>query len=167
MPPQVLYDLAAIDFDHPLYTIDDIREVNPQRFEMEQLTAIVHVDAEGHGIVGYKQLTFDEFWCAGHMPGYPLMPGVLQCEAAAQLASFYTRKFGLLGGSFVGFGGLDDVRFRSPVFPGNRLDLMARAVRIKAGRLAEFEFQGLVGGTMAFSGKMTGVAIHAAVTASG
>ncbi|MGC1273059.1 MAG: 3-hydroxyacyl-ACP dehydratase FabZ family protein [Planctomycetaceae bacterium] len=166
MPPQAIYDLDAIDFDHPIYTIADIREVNPQRFEMEQLTAIVHVDCENHGIVGYKRLTFDEFWCAGHMPGYPLMPGVLQCEAAAQLASFYTRKFGLLGGSFVGFGGLDDVRFRSPVFPGSRLDLTARAVRVKAGRLAEFEFQGLVDGTLVFSGKMTGVAIHAAMAAS-
>ena len=165
MPPQAFYDFDRFDFDAPVYTLDDIRAVNSQRFEMEQLTAIIHVDREHHGIIGYRQLTYDEFWCRGHMPGYPLMPGVLQCEAAAQLASFYTRKFGLLGGDFVGFGGLDDVRFRAPVYPGNRLDLAARAVRVKAGRLAEFEFQGFVDGTLAFNGRMTGVAIQAAIPA--
>ncbi|HEX6986374.1 MAG TPA: beta-hydroxyacyl-ACP dehydratase, partial [Planctomycetaceae bacterium] len=98
---------------------------------------------------------------------YPLMPGVIQCEAAAQLANFYARKFNILGGDFLGFGGMDDVRFRAPVFPGSRLDLMARAARVKAGRLAEFEFQGFVGGAMAFSGRMTGVAITAAPAACG
>ncbi|HEX6984382.1 MAG TPA: beta-hydroxyacyl-ACP dehydratase [Planctomycetaceae bacterium] len=159
MPPQVLYDLDAFDFENPVYTIEDIREVNPQRFEMEQLTAVVHVDRENHGIVGYKQLTQDEFWCRGHMPGYPLMPGVIQCEAAAQLANFYARKFNILGGDFLGFGGMDDVRFRAPVFPGSRLDLMARVIKLRAPRRAEFAIQGFVNGTMVFSGEMIGVAI--------
>ena len=160
-----LFDLTQIDFDQPLYTIDDIRAVNPQRHEMEQLSAIVHVDTASHVIVGYKALATDEFWCRGHMPGHPLMPGVLQCEAAAQLASFYSRKFGLLGGDFIGFGGIDDVRFRTPVYPGSRLDIVACAARLKVGRLAEFEFQGFVRGVTAFSGKMTGVAIAAAKSA--
>lgn len=165
MPPRPLYDLSGYDFDRPLYTIEEIRRVNPQRYEMEQLTAVVHVDRENHGIVGYKLVTPDEFWCRGHMPGYPLMPGVLQCEAAAQLAGFYTRLSGLLTGDFVGFGGVDEVRFRSPVFPGSRLDLMARAVRVKAGRRAEFEFQGYVGGIMVMSGTMIGVGITSSASA--
>ncbi|MDQ3331873.1 MAG: beta-hydroxyacyl-ACP dehydratase, partial [Planctomycetota bacterium] len=159
MPPQAIYDLGDVNFDEPLYTIDDIREVNPQRFEMEQLTAIVHVDREGHGLVGYKLVTHDEFWCRGHMPGYPLMPGVIQCEAAAQLANFYARKFKILGGDFLGFGGMDEVRFRAPVYPGSRLDLMAQVVRLRAPRRAEFAIQGFVDGTMVFSGGMIGVAI--------
>lgn len=165
MPPQPLYDVSQYDFDNPIYTLEDIRVFNAQRFEMEQLTGIVHIDTENHGIVGYKQLTDDEFWCRGHMPDYPLMPGVLQCEAAAQLASFYTKKFNLLGGDFVGFGGLNDVRFRAPVFPGARLDLVAKAGRIKTGRLVEFDFQGFVDSTLVFSGQMTGVALHAAKVA--
>lgn len=167
MRPQPLYDLSEFDFDNPVYTRDEIRGTNPQRFEMEQLTAVVHIDREQHGIVGFKDVTADEFWCRGHMPGYALMPGVLQCEAAAQLARFYTRRAGLLGGDFVGFGGLDDVRFRAPVFPGSRLDLLARAVRIKEGRLAQFEFQGFVAGTLAFNGRMTGVAVTARAPARG
>lgn len=159
MPPQQFYELAQFDFDKPVYTIEQIREINPQRHEMEQLTAIVHIDRENHGIVGYKQVTHHEFWCRGHMPGFPLMPGVIQCEAAAQLANFYARKFQLLGGDFLGFGGMNEVRFRAPVFPGSRLDIAARITRIRAPRRAEFEFQGFVNGTMVFSGEMIGVAI--------
>ncbi|MGB0740999.1 MAG: 3-hydroxyacyl-ACP dehydratase FabZ family protein, partial [Planctomycetaceae bacterium] len=78
-----LYDLSKLNFASPLFTQDDIRAINPQRFEMEQLTGIVHVDPEQHLIVGYKQLTDEEFWIRGHMPDFALMPGVVQCEAAA------------------------------------------------------------------------------------
>ena len=159
MPPQALYDLSAIDFENPVFTLEEIREVNPQRHEMEQLTAIVHVDREKNGLVGYKLVTHDEFWCRGHMPDFPLMPGVMQCEAAAQLANFYARKFDMLGGDFLGFGGMDDVRFRAPVFPGSRLDIMAQITRFRPPRRAEFTFQGYVNGTMVFSGAMIGVAI--------
>lgn len=113
-----LYDLSKLNFASPLFTQDDIRAINPQRFEMEQLTGIVHVDPEQHLIVGYKQLTDEEFWIRGHMPDFALMPGVVQCEAAAQLGGFYARKYNLIGGDYLGFGGMDKVRFRKPVFPG-------------------------------------------------
>lgn len=159
MPPRSLYNLDDFDFDHPLYTLDDIRRVNPQRHEMEQLTGVVHIDRENDGIVGFKDVSDKEFWIQGHMPGFPLMPGVILCEAAAQLAGFYARKFDLLGGDYLGFGGMNEVRFRSPVFPGCRLVLMARCTKIRPHRRAEFEFQGYVGDRMVFSGEMIGVPI--------
>lgn len=160
MPPQLLYGLDTFDFDRPVFTIDEIRQINPQRFEMEQLTAILHVDREGQGLVGYKDITPNEFWVRGHMPEFPLMPGVILCECAAQLAGFYARKYDLLQGDFLGFGGMEEVRFRSPVFVGDRLLIMAKLTKLRPGRRAEFDFQGLVNEKMAFSGRMIGVPIH-------
>ena len=160
MPPQAFFDLSKIDFNKPVFDLNDIRRVNPQRHEMEQLTAVVHVDQDRHGLVGYKDVTDQEFWITGHMPGFPLMPGVILCECAAQLAGFYARKYNLLGaGDYLGFGGMNEVRFRSPVFPNCRLILMAQLLRVRPRRRAEFAFQGFVKDRMVFHGEMIGVPI--------
>lgn len=159
MPPPALYDLSTIDFSRPVFDIEAIRRVNPQRNQMEQLTAIVHVDTQNHGVVGYKDITENEFWVTGHMPGFPLMPGVIMCEAAAQLAAFYAQKYNLLGGDFVGFGGMDEIRFRGPIFPNSRLILLARCTGLRPHRRATFEFQGIVDDKMVFTGSMIGVPI--------
>lgn len=162
MRPELIYDLETLtlNFDKPVYDIHEIRKVNPQRHEMEQLTGIVHVDRETDSLIGFKDVTDNEFWIQGHMPGFPLMPGVVLCECAAQLAGFYARKFQLLDGDFLGFGGMSDVRFRLPVFPGQRLVLVARVTSIRARRRAEFAFQGFVQNKLVFSGTMIGVPIH-------
>jgi 3-hydroxyacyl-[acyl-carrier-protein] dehydratase len=163
MRPQAIFDLDELNlnFDKPLYGIEEIRSVNPQRFEMEQLTGVVHVDEEGQRLIGFKDVTEDEFWIRGHMPGFPLMPGVIMCECAAQLGGFYARKFDLLKGDFLGFGGMDGVRFRAPVLVGSRLVLMARVASVRAGgRRIEFEFQGYVEGQLVFSGTTIGVPIQ-------
>jgi 3-hydroxyacyl-[acyl-carrier-protein] dehydratase len=160
MPAPPIYDYTKFDFDKPIFTIDDIRRINPQRNEMEQLSAVVYVDREKNGIIGYKDVTTHEFWTQGHMPGYPIMPGVILCECAAQVASFYARKFNILAGDFLGFGGMDDVRFRSPVVPPCRLILVAQLTAQRPGRRAEFAFQGFVKDRMVFNGTMIGVPIH-------
>ncbi|MFN0051834.1 MAG: 3-hydroxyacyl-ACP dehydratase FabZ family protein [Planctomycetales bacterium] len=159
MPPPPLYDLSTIDFNRPVFDIEAIRRLNPQRGQMEHLTAIVYVDTENHGLVGYKDITENEFWVPGHMPGFPLMPGVIMCEAAAQLAGFYAQQYKLLGGDFVGFGGMDEIRFRGPVFPNCRLILLARMTHLRPNRRATFDFQGIVEDRMVFTGKMIGVPI--------
>ena len=159
MPPQQIFTFDLVDFDRPLFTLEDIRKVNPQRYEMEQLTAILYVDRENNGLIGYKDVTPHEFWVRGHMPEFPLMPGVVLCECAAQLAGFYARKYDLLQGDFLGFGGMDDVRFRAPVFVGDRLVIMTKLTKLRPGRRAEFDFQGFVKDKMVFSGCMIGVPI--------
>lgn len=161
MRPEQLFDLSklSINFDKPLYDLHEIRKVNPQRHEMEQLTGIVHIDHSIQGLIGFKDVTDDEFWIQGHMPGFPLMPGVIMCECAAQLAGFYARKFDLLAGDFLGFGGMSEVRFRLPVAPNSRLVLMAKVVEVRVRRRAEFAFQGYVNDRMVFSGNMIGVPI--------
>ena len=160
MPPELHFDPSQLDFQRPLAGRAEIERVNPQRYEMEQLTAIVHVEPDRNLIVGYKDVTADEFWVRGHMPGYPLMPGVLMCEAAAQLCSFYIVKYsGLLTGNFIGFGGLENVRFRGPVRPGDRLVLIGKAVRIHRRKMI-VNVQGFVGSTMAFHADVIGVPMN-------
>jgi 3-hydroxyacyl-[acyl-carrier-protein] dehydratase len=147
---------ASLDLNRVVADQEAIRRVNPQRFHMEQLTAVVHVDRERHLVAGYKDVGADEFWVSGHMPGYPLMPGVLLCEAAAQLCSYYIAVADLLHGDFIGFGGLENVRFRRPVRPGDRLVLVGRAVKLNR-RQAVFNVQGFVGATMVFHADILGV----------
>jgi 3-hydroxyacyl-[acyl-carrier-protein] dehydratase len=153
----LIIDLSQIDAARPIAEIDEIRRYNRQRFEMEQLTAIVHIDSENHICVGYKDVTNDEFWVRGHMPGLPLMPGVIMCEAAAQLASYYTQKFGLLGNEVVGFGGLENVRFRDPVVPGDRLFIITGLLRVRRGRMVVCRFQGVVKNRIVFEGILKGI----------
>ena len=156
MPPGPLFDLTKLDLGRVVADQEAIRRVNPQRFEMEQLNAVVYEDREQHLFVGYKDVTDHEFWVRGHMPGYPLMPGVVMCEAGAQLCSYYCQTAGLLQGDFIGFGGMENVRFRGPVRPGDRLVLVAKATKVHR-RQIRVAVQGFVGGTMVFHGDIIGV----------
>lgn len=156
MPPVALVDPSSIDTSKILYDLDEIRRQNLQRFEMEQLTAIVRVDRDEQLIIGYKDVRDDEFWVRGHIPGFPLFPGVLMCEAAAQLCSFYCMSMDLLEGGFVGFGGLEDVRFRGKVTPGDRLVIVGKAIRIHR-RQTVFDTQGFVTANMVYHGRIIGV----------
>lgn len=161
MAPQWLFNLdeLELDFDNPLYSLEDIRRVNPQRHEMEQLTGVVWVDSENHGVIGFKDVTDEEFWIAGHMPGFPIMPGIVLCECAAQLAGFYARKFDIMQGDYLGFGGMNEVRFRAPVFPNTRLIIAAKAIKIRPKRQSIFQFQGYADDKLIFNGEMIGVPI--------
>src|SRR4051812_21810465 len=98
MPPELHFDVNRIDFDKVVADRVAIRQVNPQRHEMEQLDGVVLIDFESDIAIGYKDVRNDEFWVRGHMPGYPLLPGILMCEASAQLCSFFSVKKGLLTG---------------------------------------------------------------------
>ena len=152
-----IVDPATIDLNHVVADINEIRRCNQQRYEMEMLTAVVHIDAEACLIVGYKDVGESEFWVRGHMPTRPLMPGVLMCEVAAQLCSFAAHKLDLLGPGVVGFGGLDAVRFRGPVLPGDRLVMACRREKARRGRMLVCEFQGWVEQEIVCEGRVIGV----------
>lgn len=154
---EFIVDPAEIDFDNVVADIEQIRSLNPQRFEMEQLTAVVYLDAKKAVCAGYVDTTQNDFWVRGHMPGMPLMPGVVMCEAAAQLCSFVTQKLDLLGAQMVGFGGLDEVRFRGPVRPGDRLLIVCALLKVRRGRMIRCRFQGIVGESIVLEGQMIGI----------
>ena len=159
MPPKdLLIDLAEVDFNHVVANLDEIRQHNPQRFEMEQLTAIVYDDVKEKICVGYKDVTDKEFWVRGHMPGMPLMPGVMMCEAAAQMCSYYAHKHHLLGDcKVVGFGGMEDVYFRDPVRPGDRLVVVCKMLKVRIGAIIVCRFQEFVGQSLVADGKIKGI----------
>lgn len=157
MPPTPIYDISDLDLEAEAVSMDEVRAINPQRFEFEQVTRIVHVDPEAGVIVGLKEIGEDEFWVRGHIPGRPLYPGVLMCEAAAQVCTFlYKSSTPEIADKFVAFGGLDKVRFRGTVEPGDRLVIVGKVDRMRA-RQAVFEAQGLVDGNVVFGARVIGV----------
>ena len=157
MPPAFLYDISTIDFTKVAYDQEAIRQANPQRGDMEQLNGIIWADPTAERIIGFKDVKDNEFWVPGHIPGRPLYPGVLMIEAAAQLASFYTRMFvGWKG--FIGFGGATDIRFRAPVTPGQRLYIVGQKTWERHRRI-ECKIQGLVDGGIVFEASIVGTQI--------
>ncbi|MEA2708735.1 MAG: 3-hydroxyacyl-[acyl-carrier-protein] dehydratase [Phycisphaerales bacterium] len=154
MPPQLVFDISQIDLNQIVFDQEQIRGANPQRGDMEMLNGIVYAKPEEGRIIGYKDVRADEFWVPGHIPGRPLFPGVLMIESAAQLASFYTRKFvGWKG--FIGFGGVEDTKFRQQVQPGARLYLLGQKLWERHHRI-KCTVHGIVNGQLVFETGIVG-----------
>jgi len=159
MPPPLLFDLSKIDLDAPpAYDREAICKVNPQRFEMQQLDAILWHDKSKASILGYKDVTDKEFWVRGHIPGRPLMPGVIQIEAAAQLLSFFVKEVYQEEG-FVGFGGIDRAKFRGVIEPGSRLYLLGHITTARPGRKYVCDVQGVVDQTLVLEATISGMKV--------
>lgn len=157
MSSQVLFDYSFADFDNPKAGIEMLHEVNPHRGPMVQLDGVAWWTEE-RGI-GFKDVRDDEFWAEGHIPGRPLLPGVLMIEASAQLSSFVIqsardpeeRKKG-----FLGFVRSDNTVFRGQVVPGDRLVLLAQLQSKNSRRFVSL-CQGYVDGNLVIETKVTGM----------
>tara|TARA_R110000850_G_scaffold30703_1_gene84816 strand:- start:953 stop:1432 length:480 start_codon:yes stop_codon:yes gene_type:complete len=155
-PP--ILELATINLDEVAVSKEEILKLNAQRDEFEQLDKVISIDIEQGLAVGIKKQTHEEFWTRGHIPGRPIMPGVLMIEMAAQLCSIiFHMKFDPDGKRFFGFGGVNNVKFRGSVEPGSDLLMIARTKKLSS-RIAVFETQGFVDGKMIFEGDVTGIA---------
>ncbi len=158
MPPVLLFDLSQIDLDaDPVLGRETIDKVNPQRYEMQQLDGVLWYDKEQFHVLGYKDVTENEFWIRGHIPSRPLMPGVIMIECAAQLLSFFVRHvYGIEG--FIGFAGIESAKFRAAVTPGQRLHLLGYLTKFK-GRKYTAAVQGVVDGTVVFETVVSGMKV--------
>ena len=153
---ELLVSPELYDLEKPIARLEEIEKYNPQRFEMEQLTAIVYENAEDFTCVGYKDMTDGEFWVRGHIPGNPILPGVIICEAAAQLASYLSGKLELAEGAMMGFAGLDEVKFRGLIRPGDRLVIQAKMIKMRKF-LITARFMALVGDDIVAEGIIKGI----------
>lgn len=149
------FDITQFDAEHPIAGPAQIEAVNPQRGAMRHLDAIVWHDEAKSQVLGYKQVRHDEFWVPGHIPGRPLLPGVIMIEAGAQLAA-YMMKLRFPDLEFVGFVGCDQVKFRGQVTPGQRLYLLGKEVQLKPRRFI-CAVQGVVDGALVFEGTIMGM----------
>ena len=159
MASQPLLNLATVDFEKVAVSKEEILELNAQREEFEQVDRLISLDLEEDIAVGIKKQTPEEFWTRGHIPGRPIMPGVLMIEMAAQISSvMYHLKFNTGGEKFFGFGGVNKVKFRGSVEPGCDFIMIVKAKTLRS-RIAVFEAQGFVDGKMVFEGEVTGIVI--------
>ena len=156
MPPPPFADLSRFDLAHAEFGPEDIRKLNPHRHEMELLTKVFLFRPEERLIVGEVQTSPDDFWVRGHIPGRPLLPGVLMVEAAAQLCSCYWRMAFPESERFFGFAGIENTRFRGTVVPGDQLILLGKAIEVKPRR-AICDTQGFIDGAMVFETRIKGM----------
>jgi len=159
MPSTLLTDISTIDLNTIILDKEKIRSLIPHRYEMEQIDAVLKFDKDNRLIVGLKNVRADEFWVRGHIPGRPLLPGVLMIESAAQLASILSLLMGINpGNKFIGFSGIDNVKFRGTVVPNDKLIVIIKCTDLNTRR-AIFETQGVANGKLVFEGTITGMMI--------
>ncbi len=155
MPPVLFADLSRIDLTKVVYDRAAIEAINPHRYEMQQLDGIVLLDPADSLIIGYKDITEKEFWVRGHIPGRPLMPGVIMVEAAAQMSSIAAKKINNEE-RFIGFGGIEEAKFRGQVLPGCRLYMIGKFLENRPRRF-KMAVQGVVNGELVFEAIIIGM----------
>jgi len=110
----------------------EIMQVLPHRYPLLLVDRILEIEL-GKRIVGLKNVSINEPYFQGHFPGFPLMPGVYILEALAQVGGILMIKsLGLEIGKYaVVFAGIDDARFKKPVYPGDQLILELEVITLK------------------------------------
>ena len=137
----------------PVLTVEQIQQLLPHRYPFALVDRILeYVPREK--AVGLKNVTFNEPYFPGHIPGKPLMPGVLQLEAMAQVGGTILMQIPELEGKFFAFAGIDKARFRRPVVPGDQLIMTAELITLKSNRIAKMRGKGEVDGKLAVQAEM-------------
>lgn len=134
--------------------IKDIERLLPHRYPFVMIDRVSEI-IPGEKAIGYKNVTINEPHFTGHFPGAPIMPGVLQVEASAQLSCMVMLTMPEYSEGYIGlFTGLDGVKFRRMVVPGDKLTI---SVEMKKFRFpfGKFDFRGEVDGELTVEGTLS------------
>ena len=135
------------------FTLEELQQLLPHRYPFALVDRIIDY-VPGKRAVGIKNVTFNEPHFQGHFPGRPIMPGVLIVEAMAQVGGVVLTQFPGMEGSLFLFAGIDKVRFRRQVIPGDQLVMTTELLRVSQRRIAKMQARAEVDGQLVTEGEL-------------
>lgn len=135
-----------------ILSLEDIQKLLPHRYPFALVDRIIDY-LPGKYAVGIKNVTFNEPHFQGHFPDRPIMPGVLIVEAMAQVGGIVLTQMADLQGGLFMFAGIDGVRFRRPVVPGDQLIMTVELLSVKRRRFGKMRGRAEVDGQLAAEGE--------------
>lgn len=134
------------------FTLEEIQALLPHRYPFALVDRIINY-VPGEMAVGIKNVTFNEPQFQGHFPGRPIMPGVLIVEAMAQVGGIVLTQLPGIDGLCM-FAGIDKVRFRRPVVPGDQLVMTVTLLAVKRQRFGKMQARAEVDGQLVCEGEL-------------
>ncbi|PPS44286.1 3-hydroxyacyl-ACP dehydratase FabZ [Chroococcidiopsis sp. TS-821] len=136
-----------------IFTAEDIQQLLPHRYPFALVDRIIEY-VPGERAVGIKNVTFNEPQFQGHFPGRSIMPGVFIVEAMAQVGGVVLTQLPEVEGGLFMFAGIDKVRFRRQVVPGDQLVMSAELLCVKRRRFGKMQARAEVDGQLAAEGEL-------------
>jgi len=135
------------------FDTDEIMQILPHRFPFLMVDRIISFESETK-CIGVKTVTINEPFFQGHFPGHPVMPGVMQVEAMAQVASILLFKLAKTTSRIGYFMSADGVKFRKPVLPGDTIFIHAELTKSRGERLAKAKCHCVVNDAVVSEGEL-------------
>ena len=144
---------ASTTYAEPLLNSEQIMGLLPHRYPFALVDRVLEHEP-GVRAVAIKNITLNEPQFQGHFPDRPLMPGVLIVEAMAQVGGLIVKQMPDLPNGLFVFAGIDGVRFRRPVVPGDQLRISCELVSLKRKRFGKVKAEATVDGQLVCSGDL-------------
>lgn len=146
-------EVANHESHQSILTVEEIQQLLPHRYPFSLVDRIISY-VPGERAVGIKNVTFNEPHFQGHFPGRPIMPGVLIVEAMAQVGGIVLTQLPDVPEGLLMFAGIDKVRFRRPVVPGDQLTMTVELISVKRRRFGKMQGRATVDGQLVAEGEL-------------